>query len=268
LARDEQQTGDRVSRERIFNLPGVITALISVLVAIELAVDLFPQSLGAGMMAYFSFIPARLSFLIAPNAVFKELADLDVDADELASLLNSAKYAWWTPLTYAFLHANWTHLGVNSLTLAAFGAPVARRLGTARFLVFFAATAIGGAFAHLMTHPFDLGPVVGASAAISGAMGAIVRFAFERGEALGEGRHDGADEIPAPHDTASLKRVFSNQRATFFLLTWLAANVLFGQLPPSPGSAGVIAWEAHIGGFMVGLLLFGWFDRAKGDPPR
>jgi len=51
-------------------------------------------------------------------------------------------------------------------------------------------------------------------------------------------------------------------------LTWLAANVLFGQLPPSPGSVGVIAWEAHIGGFMVGLLLFGWFDRAKGDPPR
>ena len=108
-----------MSRERIFNLPGVITGLIAGLALIQLAVEVSPQSLGVWTITYFSFIPARVSFFIAPQAALAALAD--VDGDELAALLNTARYAWWTPLTYAFLHANWTHLGINSLTLAAFG---------------------------------------------------------------------------------------------------------------------------------------------------
>jgi membrane associated rhomboid family serine protease len=255
-----------VSRERIFNLPGVVTALIAVLVVIQLAVDLFPQSVGVWTLVYFSFIPARLAFLVAPNHVLRALAD--VDGDELAAFLNTAQYSWWTPLSYAFLHANWTHLAINSVMLAAFGAPVARRLGSARFLVFFAVTAIAGAFAHLATHPYDLEPVVGASAAISGAMAAIARFAFARGEALGErlnGQADADEEKPRPQ---TLARLFEDRRATVFLLSWLAANLVFGLLPQAPGGAGVIAWEAHIGGFLAGLLLFGWFDPKKGAVRR
>ena len=185
-----------MNRERIFNLPGVVTALIAVLFGIQVLVELFPQSVGAELMVYFSFIPARFSFLLAPNSVLRALAEVDIDGDELAAFLNTTRFSWWTPLTYAFLHANWTHLGVNSLTLAAFGAPVAKRLGSARFLVFFAVTAIAGALAHLAAHPFDLGPVVGASAAISGAMGAIVRFAFAHGEALGEPKNDPSEVQP------------------------------------------------------------------------
>jgi membrane associated rhomboid family serine protease len=252
-----------VNRERIFNLPGVVTALIAVLFAIQVLVELFPQSIGAALMVYFSFIPARLSFLLAPNSVLQALAEVDIDGDELAAFLNTTRFSWWTPLTYAFLHANWTHLGVNSLTLAAFGAPVAKRLGSARFLVFFAVTAIAGALAHLAAHPFDLGPVVGASAAISGAMGAIVRFAFGHGEALGEPINDPSEAQAESRGFLSLARLFSNQRATLFMLTWLGANLLFGLVPQAPGGVGVIAWEAHIGGFLAGLLLFGWFDPAR-----
>jgi membrane associated rhomboid family serine protease len=47
-------------------------------------------------------------------------------------------------------------------------------------------------------------------------------------------------------------------------VTWLGANLLFGLVPQAPGGAGVIAWEAHIGGFLAGLLLFGWFDPKRG----
>ncbi len=255
-----------MSRERIFNLPGVITGLIGVLALIQLAVELAPLSLGVWTITYFSFIPARVSFFIAPKAALEALAD--VDGDELAALLNTARFAWWTPLTYAFLHANWTHLGVNSLTLAAFGTPVARRLGAARFLLFFSITAIAGALAHLATHPFDLEPVVGASAAISGAMAAIARFAFARGGALGEPARGHADDKDDSRGPRKLAHLVEDQRAVLFLATWLLANIAFGVMAPAPGGAGVIAWEAHIGGFLAGLLLFGWFDPAGADKRR
>ena len=247
-----------MKREKIFNLPGVVTALIAILTVIQIAVDLFPRSFGVWTLVYFSFIPARLSFLVAPAQVLHALAD--VDADELAEFLNTARFAWWTPLSYAFLHANWTHLAINGVMLAAFGAPVARRLGSMRFLGFFAVTAIAGAFAHLATHPFDLEPVVGASAAISGAMAAIARFAFAPGEALGE-RASGRAGEGASRQT--LAQTFSDPRAMVFLMSWLLVNFLYGLVPQGPGVAGVIAWEAHIGGFMAGLLLFGWFDPKK-----
>jgi membrane associated rhomboid family serine protease len=255
-----------VNRERIFNLPGVVTALLAILVAIQILVDLFPDSFGVWTLVYFSFIPARLSFLLAPSQVLRALAD--VDGDELAAFLNTARFAWWTPLSYAFLHANWTHLAINGVTLAAFGAPVARRLGSTRFLGFFAVTAVAGAFAHLATHPFDLEPVVGASASISGAMAAIARFAFAPGEALGERLSARVDDEGQGRRRQTLAQLVSDRRAMAFLTSWLIVNFLYGLVPQAPGGAGVIAWEAHIGGFLAGLLLFGWFDPKKGPERR
>ena len=66
-----------MKREKIFNLPGVVTALIAILTIIQIAVDLFPRSVGVWTLVYFSFIPARLSFLVAPNQVLHALADVD-----------------------------------------------------------------------------------------------------------------------------------------------------------------------------------------------
>ncbi len=246
-----------MNRERIFNLPGVVVALLAILVVVQLVGDLFPETIGSWMLVWFSFIPARLSFLAAPDQVLRALAD--VDADDLAVLLNTAKFSWWTPLSYAFLHANWTHLAINGVMLAAFGAPVAQRLGSTRFLLFFATTAIAGALAHLAAHPFDIEPVVGASAAISGAMAAIARFAFAPGEALGK-RAMGRDDAHETRGPQPLSRLFVDRRATAFLLSWFGANLLFGLIPGASGVAGVVAWEAHIGGFLAGVLLFGWFD--------
>jgi membrane associated rhomboid family serine protease len=251
-----------VKREPIFNLPAVVAGLIGILVAVQILVDLFPKSFGVWSLTYLSFIPARLTFLVAPTRTLRELSD--VDGDALAAFLETARYSWATPLSYALLHANWTHLGVNIVTLAAFGTPVAQRLGGVRFLLFCAATAIAGAVAHFATHPFDIEPVVGASAAISGAMAGIARFAFARGAALGESDDGEAREEDASRPQ-TLARVFSNPRAALFLASWLLANLLFGLFAPAPGGVGVIAWQAHIGGFVAGLLLFGWFDPAK--PP-
>lgn len=244
-----------LTREPIFNLPGVVTALIAGLCAVHLAIEALPAAIGLLSLEYFSFVPAKLSLQLAPARALQELAELD--AEDLTLLAETSRFVWITPLSYAFLHANWTHLGVNAVTLAAFGAPVARRLGAPRFLAFFAVTAVAGAAAHFLAHPFDTGPVVGASASISGAMAAIARFAFQPGGALGEPaglgdrRGDASDGLPA---------LLANRRAAFFLGSWLLANLIFGLLAPAPGGVGAIAWEAHVGGFLAGLMLFGWFD--------
>jgi membrane associated rhomboid family serine protease len=77
------------------------------------------------------------------------------------------------------------HFGVNAVWLLAFGSAVARRFGAMRFLAFFAVTAAAGAAMHLLTNSGSQAPMIGASASISGAMAAAMRFAFQRGGPLG-----------------------------------------------------------------------------------
>ena len=254
-------------REKMFNLPGVVTALLAVLFVIQLMVELAPEAWEAAIVDAFAFIPIRLSYLFAPNVVIGELtngAAVDARAQaHLALILNQGASVVLTPLTYAFLHGNWTHLAINSLTLAAFGSPVARRFGTTRFLAFLAVCAIAGALAHFVLHPFELVPVVGASAAISGTMGAIVRFAFTPEEPASDDEIDEMPPQPREGTIAPLSRLSSNRQAMFFLVTWLMLNVFFGMFPQAAGSSSAIAWEAHIGGLLAGLLLFDAFDRGE-----
>src|SRR5687767_7055002 len=168
----------------------------------------------------------------------------------------------WTFVTYAFVHLNLNHLFFNLIWLLAFGAPVARRFGSLRFLVFYAATAAAGALTHLVVHWGDLSPMIGASAAVSGAMGAALRFVFQqRGPLglLGSGDEE-SYRVPAAPLTAMLR----DPRALSFLAVWFGLNLLFGTGSiPLPGLEGNVAWEAHIGGFLTGLLGFALFDPVK-----
>lgn len=250
-------------RERILNLPGVVTAIIATLVLVQLGADRLPDAFVSEVYETLAFIPARLTYAIAPQRVLQSLTDGGANSDELAWLLNNAGAAWWTPLTYTLLHGGWTHLAVNGLTLAAFGAPVARRFGPLRFLAFYAACGIAGAAAHLLIHPFDFGPVVGASAAISGTMAAVARFAFAPGAPLGERMGTmREDKGGAPPSLAS------NRGAMFFLAAWFGVNLLFGLFPQAAGAPGAIAWEAHMGGFLAGLALFDVFDPRRAATSR
>ena len=85
------QIACRLKANHWINLPGVVTALIAILVVIQIVVDLFRYLVGVWTLVYFSFIPARLTFLVAPHQVLRALAD--VDADELAEFLNTARFA-------------------------------------------------------------------------------------------------------------------------------------------------------------------------------
>jgi membrane associated rhomboid family serine protease len=167
----------------------------------------------------------------------------------------------WTFVTYALLHASWIHLGVNVIWLLPFGSAIARRFGALRFLGFFAVTAAAGALAHLFAYGGQNAPVIGASAAISGTMAGAMRFAFQRGGPLSLRRSGGEADFRIP--AAPLARVLREPAVLVFLLVWFGINLLFGliALPISGAGPGeVVAWQAHIGGFLAGLLLFSWFD--------
>ena len=170
--------------------------------------------------------------------------------------------AIWTFVTYALIHASFMHLGFNAVWLLAFGSAVARRFGTWRFLLFFALSAAAGAIAHLVSNIGDEAVMIGASGAISGTMGAAARFAFQRGGPLDPWSEAGdrAYRIPAAPLFVSLR----NPRVLGFVGAWFGLNLLFGLGSLSiTGDEQSIAWQAHVGGFLAGLLLFALFDPVR-----
>jgi membrane associated rhomboid family serine protease len=236
-------------REPIFNIPAPITITIAVLVLVQLArIFLLTDEQDADFILAFGFIPARYSGGVA-----------------IGSLPGGFAADLWTFFTYAFIHADWTHLGFNLAWLVPFGSALARRFGAWRYPLFMLVTAAFGALAHLATHLGAIEPMIGASAAISGAMAAAMRFIFQRDRRLAFFR-DGADAAHLP--ALPLAATLRDPRFLLFLVTWVGLNALFGFGTITFGAeAGQeIAWQAHVGGFFAGLVLFKAFDPAPSPP--
>ncbi|QKV20290.1 rhomboid family intramembrane serine protease [Oricola thermophila] len=195
----------------------VTLALIGVNVAVYLAVNLDLVS-GAYEAAVFSFgyIPAVVNDIV-------ELPPGRVIIPEELSLVS-----------YAFLHGSFMHLASNMLFLWVFGDNVEDALGHVRFLVFYLACAVAGALAHGFLVPDSTAPLIGASGAISGIIGAyLILHPKVRIWVLAFGR------IPL------------RLPAAIPLLLWIAfqlANVL---LDADDG----VSWAAHVGGFVAGAVL-------------
>jgi membrane associated rhomboid family serine protease len=236
-------------REPIFNVPAVLVATLAVLVLVQVVRSLLSQTADIEFLLLFAFIPARYDANILANAAWPGGVGADI----------------WTFVSYALLHADWTHLLFNSVWLLAFGTPLARRFGAARFLAFCAVTAAAGALAHLMTHFGQMVPMVGASGAISGTMSGAMRFAFQRGGPLRFGGSEESYRVPA----LSLIDSFRDPRVLAFLGVWFGLNLLFGIGSVSiTGNEQPIAWQAHVGGFVAGLVLFSWFDPVGPAPEQ
>ncbi|WP_456649418.1 MULTISPECIES: rhomboid family intramembrane serine protease [unclassified Bradyrhizobium] len=238
---DVPAVNEEAPREPILTLPVALTAYIILLAVIHLRV-LLPPELENWTIDVFGFIPKRYD---------SSLLNLEIPGGAGAKV--------WSFVTYSLLHANLPHLGFNVLWLLPFGSALARRFGTIRFFLFLAATAAAGALAHLVTHEHAVAPMIGASASVSGAMAAAIRFAFVRGSFLSFSRSDAdtAARVPA----LPLSRALRDGRVLGFLAVWFGVNIVFGV-----GAIGVdsettsVAWQAHIGGFLAGLLLFTLFD--------
>ncbi|MCF6320653.1 MAG: rhomboid family intramembrane serine protease [Rhizobiaceae bacterium] len=215
----------------IFNLPPVIFALTIILIAVHLVKTwLVPDAYFQDFMLLLAAIPARYG--------------------ELGSQLPYGFAAWYTPLSYAFIHADWTHLSFNVLWMLAFGSPVALRFGTVRFLALAAAGTLAGFAFHLFTHANDLAPMIGASGAVSAFMGAAIRL---------------NRDVEKP--VLGLIESFRNRGFVAFILIWFGFNLLVGLQPELIAGEGVqIAWQAHVGGFLTGLLAFRLFDPLRNLP--
>ncbi len=239
-----------MKREPLFNIPPVIVAVLALLALIHaVRMLLLTDDQDIVFLLSFAFIPARYDTSVVLGGALPGGAGAEV----------------WSFVTYSLIHADWTHLGVNAVWLLPFGSAVARRFGALRFLAFFAVTSAAGAALHLATHAGEPFPMIGASAAISGAMAAAMRFAFQRGGPLGLLR--GADEQAYRVPAVPLTGVLSDARVLIFVAVWFGINILFGLGSlPITGSEQTVAWQAHIGGFLAGLLLFSWFDPAPDFP--
>ncbi|HEY4142781.1 MAG TPA: rhomboid family intramembrane serine protease [Pseudolabrys sp.] len=194
-------------------------------------------------LGLFAFVPSRYDTSIIANDALPGGVGAEI----------------WTFVTYSLIHADWMHFGVNSLWLLPFGSALARRFGAIRFLAFFAVTAAAGAAMHLATHAGEQFPVIGASASVSGAMAAAMRFAFQQGGPLNMMRTGDDRDYRVP--AIPLAGMFSDARVLMFVGVWFAINIIFGVGSFSiTGGEQSVAWQAHIGGFLAGLLLFTWFD--------
>jgi membrane associated rhomboid family serine protease len=124
---------------------------------------------------------------------------------------------------------------------------------------------VAGALAHWAFAPMDFAPLIGASAADSGLMAAAARFMFQPRAPLGaeEVYRDTLTRSRTDARAASLIEIFTQRRALIFIGVWMASNFLFGAGAQTLGaSEAPVAWVAHVGGFLAGLLLFPLFDRA------
>lgn len=238
-----------MERTPAINLPPAVLWLSVALIAIHVARQFIAPGLDDRILVTFSFIPARYGDVgpLMPGGV-------------------AARY--WTPVTYAFLHANAVHLIVNVVWMASFGTALARRFGTGRFLLISLLATIAGAAIHYLAHAGEQGLVIGASGAVSGMMAGTARFAFSPGGPLGAGAVNAATSYRVPAEP--LMAAARNPRAVAFIVIWFAVNLIFGLGGGLvAGVPGQIAWEAHIGGFLAGLLAFPLLDPVRGaDAPR
>jgi len=194
------------SSEPAINLPPSILWLIAVNVAVHLLRQVLSDSADQQVILELGLVPAAYT------------------AEPGSSLLSLVA----APFTHQFLHGGWAHLGVNMLSLAAFGAPVARLLGSRRFVAFYLSAGLVAGLVHVLFFAASADPVIGASGAISGVFGAVLIQMRQVGR------------------LSSLLPIAG---------IWIALNVFFGLVGGTPGAGGEpVAWMAHIGGFVYGLV--------------
>jgi membrane associated rhomboid family serine protease len=150
-----------------------------------------------------------------------------------------------TVFTSMFLHGGWMHLIGNMLYLWIFGNNVEDAMGHLRFLVFYGICGIAAIFAQALPNPDSVIPMIGASGAISGVLGAYLLL------------------YPHARVLVAIPIVFYIYTATlpasWVLGFWIVLQVI--NSAASAGQEGGVAWGAHIGGFVAGMLLIPLFRR-------
>lgn len=220
-------------REPLFNVSFIILALIAVCALIHgLRIYVLTPDQNLFFVYFSAFIPARYPAELAVSIT-----------------------AWTSLVSYSLIHADWPHLVNNALWLVVFGSPLANTIGAGRFILFWITCAAIAALFHYIGQPTDGAPMIGASGAVAGAMGAAARFGF----AVSRARRDSRFVTPF----TSMLAVLSNRSVITFLGIFLISNLIIasGQFGDATGT---IAWQAHIGGIVAGFFLIPLFTSARG----
>jgi membrane associated rhomboid family serine protease len=212
--------------------PRRLTPINVGLIAINIAVFIYEASLGPSLSPFidrFAMVPATVDAAIHVPG-------------HAAIPLGARLLPLMTIITSMFLHGGLWHVAGNMLYLYIFGAAVEWRMGSRRYLYFYLLAGIAAALATVLITPKSEVPVIGASGAIAGVLGAYFVF-FPRGR------------------IATILPIFIFIQvieipAVIYLLLWFGLQLYSGLSEGSAGAAmGGVAWWAHVGGFMFGVAL-------------
>jgi membrane associated rhomboid family serine protease len=250
-ARDPQDltSDNRAAREPVFNAPLIVVLLAASFVLVHLALTNLDTVTRQWWTVALGVLPARFGTLY--------------------SQIPGEPYAIVTSfLSHAFVHGDWLHLAINTGIFLAIGTALARRMGALRFLALFAVSAIAGVAVYLaVTVLFrDLNAVavlVGASGAVSGLFAAMIRCLPGANAILSRGLARDLSEAMTVAPRLSIAAAFQDPSARSMIMGWLVLNALMGVFGWVLADGATIAWDAHLGGFLVGLLGFALFDRPQ-----
>jgi membrane associated rhomboid family serine protease len=198
------------------------------------AAALAAQRAYEGFLFEFGFVPCRVG---------------DACRGSVVAMVAGAPPAWLTVFTSMFLHGSLFHVGGNMLYLWIFGDNVEDAMTKTRFLVFYLTCGVAAAVAQYLGDPRSPVPVVGASGAVSGALGAYVLLHPHARVFTLIGFGWFWRLVPVP--------------AVVILGLWIVVQLANTVLTAAGGDAGGVAWLAHVGGFTTGMVLVSLFRRRR-----
>ncbi len=214
------------------------------IIGINVLCWIFVQGLGFGnamarSVCIFGFIPGEFLGTLAPGT--------QIPVGHGLACVIDAGGSWFTPLTSMFMHGGWLHLIGNMWFLAVFGDNVEDAFGSAKFVLFYILCGLAAAAAQALSNPASPFPMIGASGAIGGVMGAYA-ILYPR----------------APVHMLVFLGFFVTRIVVpaFFMLGYWFLLQLVEVLFAAGGTGGVAVW-AHIGGFLAGLLLLRVFCSSR-----
>ncbi|HVN38773.1 MAG TPA: rhomboid family intramembrane serine protease [Myxococcota bacterium] len=214
--------------------PALATILI---IGVNVAVWIFVQGLGTD--------PRLVESVCTLGAIPGELlghvrAGTAVLLSPGHACVTEAKPNWFTPLTSMFLHGSWFHIIGNMWFLWVFGDNVEDAMGPLRFIVFYVLCGLAAVTAQVLITPTSAVPMVGASGAIGGVMGAYALLYPRVPVHLLVFLGFYVDRIAVP---------------AFLMLGYWFVLQLLGGIPSLGGGGGGVAFFAHVGGFLTGIAL-------------